>query len=327
MNFLRRFTIAAVAVAGILLTCVPGLTQAQQKYPVKPIRLVLAFGPGSATDIMSRLIATHISETWGQPIVYENRVGAGGSLAAAIVAKATPDGYTLLGTSAAFPITAALRTDLTYDSTKDFAGVSEIGYGTGVIIASPSLGVKSVAELVALAQAKPGFLLFGTAGAGSGTHMSAERFKFAAGIKAQHVAFKGQPEFIIELMAGRVHFASSGLTVALPFIRDGKLTALVVNRPDRSPLLPDVPSIPEVVPGWGRDGALAWLAPAGTPLEIRDRISEAMRRALAQPDVKDRLDKLGFQATPTTPQEHEKNLRADIAAFTKIGRQIGLRQK
>ena len=169
--------------------------------------------------------------------------------------------------------------------------------------------------------------MFGTAGAGSGTHMSAERFKFAAGIKAQHVAFKGQPEFIIEIMAGRIHFANSGLTVALPFIRDGKLTALVVNRPDRSPLLPDVPSIPEVVPGWGRDGATAWLAPAGTPLEIRTRISEAMRRALALPDVKDRLDKLGFQATPTTPQEHEKNLRTDIEAFTKIGRQIGLRSK
>jgi tripartite-type tricarboxylate transporter receptor subunit TctC len=327
MHALKRFAIAAAAVAGIMLACVPGVTQAQQKYPVKPIRLVIAFGPGSATDIMSRLVAANISEVWGQPIVYENRVGAGGSLAAAVVAKATPDGYTLLATSAAFPITAALRTDLSYDSTKDFAGVSEIGYGTGVIIVSPSVGVKSVADLVAMAQAKPGFLLFGTAGAGSGTHMSVERFRFAAGIKAQHVAFKGQPEFIIEIMAGRIHFASSGLTVALPFIRDGKLIALVVNRQERSPLLPDVPSIPEVVPGWGRDGALAWLAPAGTSLEIRTRVSEAMRRALALPEVKDRLEKLGFQPTPTTPQEHEKNLRADIEAFTKIGRQIGLRPK
>ena len=327
MRALGRFAVAAALVAGILPIGAAGLAQAQQKYPAKPIRLVIAFGPGSATDIMSRLIAASISETWGQPIVYENRSGAGGSLAAAVVAKATPDGHTLLATSAAFPIAAALRTDLPYDAIKDFAGVSEIGYGTGVIIVSPSLGVKSVAELAALARAKPGFLLFGTAGAGSGTHMSAERFKFAAGIKAQHVAFKGQPEFIIEIMAGRIHFASSGLTVALPFIREGKLIALVVNRPERSALLPDVPSVPEAVPGWGRDGALAWLAPAGTPLEIRTKLSDAMRRALMLPDVKDRLNKLGFQPTPITPQEHEKNLRADIEVFTKIGRQIGLRQK
>ena len=186
-----RFVIAAAAATGIMLVCVPGTAQAQQVYPAKPIRLVIAFGPGSSTDILSRLIAMKIADAWGQPIVYENRVGAGGSIAATIVAKATPDGYTLLATSAAFPITAALRTDLSYDSIKGFAGVSEIGYGTGVIIASPSLGVKSVAELAALSRAKPGFLLFGTAGAGSGTHMSAERFKFAVGIKAQHVAFKG----------------------------------------------------------------------------------------------------------------------------------------
>lgn len=327
MNALRRFAIAAAAVAGIALACVSGAAQAQQKYPTKPIRLVIAFGPGSATDIMSRLIAANISEAWGQSIVYENRGGAAGTLAAAVVARATPDGYTLLATSSAFPIAAALRTDLSYDPIKDFAGVSEIGFGTGLIIVSPSLGVKSVAALAALAQAKPGFLLFGTAGAGSGTHMSAERFKFAAGIKAQHVAFKGQPEFIIEIMAGRIHFAMTNLVVALPFIRDGKLIALVVNKPERSPLLPDVPSIPEVVPGWGRDGATAWLAPAGTPLEIRTKIGDAMRRALAAPEIKERLDNLGFQPTPTTPQQHEKNLRADIEVFTKIGRQIGLRSK
>lgn len=327
MHALGRFAIAAAAATGILLVTMSGVARAQQEYPAKPIRLVIAFGPGSASDILSRLIAAKMSDAWGQPIVYENRVGAGGSLGAAIVAKAAPDGYTLLATSVSFAINAALRTDLTYDSIKGFAGVSEIGYGTGVIVASPALGVKSVADLVALSKAKPGFLLFGTAGAGSGTHMGAERFKAVTGIKAQHVAFKGQPEFIIEIMAGRIHFASTGLTVALPFIRDGKLVALVVNRPDRSPLVPDVPSVPEAAPGWGRDGAFAWLAPAGTPLAIRTKVSAAMRRALALPDIKERLDNLGFQPAPTTPEEHERNLRADIETFTKIARQIGLRTK
>ena len=327
MVALRSLRPAVVAAVCALLVCVPGVGRAQQNYPTKPVRLVIAFGPGSATDIMSRLIATKISEAWGQPIVYENRVGGGGSLAAAVAAKATPDGYTLLATSAAFAITAALRSDLTYEPLKGFAGVSEIGYGTGAIVASPALGAKSVAELVALSQAKPGFLLFGSAGAGSGTHMSAERFRFAAGIKAQHVAFKGQPEFIIEILAGRIHFASSGLTVALPFIRDGKLIALVINLPERSPLLPDVPAAHEVVPGWGRDGSLAWLAPAGTPLAIRGKVSEAMKHALGLPDIKERLNNLGFTAAPSTPQDHEKNLRADIEAFTRIGQQIGLRPK
>jgi tripartite-type tricarboxylate transporter receptor subunit TctC len=314
---------AAVA-AGFVLAHAQGLAQVQEKYPIKAIRLVVAFTPGSATDLTSRLIATKISEAWGQPFVFENRAGAGGTLAAMVVAKATPDGYTLLATSGAFAIAAALRTDLPYDALKNFAGVSEIGYGTGMIIASPSIGVKSVAELAALSRAKPGFLLFGSAGAGTATHMSAERFRFAAGVEARHVAFKGHPEFVIEVMAGRIHFASSSITVSLPFVREGKLLALAVVTPQRSPLLPDVPTAREVVPGWGRDGSLAWLAPAGTPVAIRAKISEEMKRVLALPDIKERFDNFGFTVAPTTPEQHEKNLRADIESFTKVGRQVGL---
>ena len=315
---------AAVVTSVTLFACAQALAQAQQKYPTKPVRLVVAFTPGSATDITSRLIAQKISDAWGQPIVIENRAGGGSTLAAAVVAKATPDGYTLLATSGAFAITAALRSDLPYDPLKNFAGVSEIGYGTATIVANPSLGVKSVAELAALSQTKPGFLLFGSAGAGTATHMSAERFRHAAGVNAKHVGFKGQPEFVVEVMAGRIHWGSSGVTVSLPFIRDGKLTALVVVTPQRSPLLPDVPAAPEVVPGWGRDGSLAWLAPSGTPLAIRNQISAEMKRVLALPDIKERFDNFGFTLAPSTPEQHEKNLRADIESFTKVGRQIGL---
>ena len=315
---------AAVVASIALVACAQALAQPHQKYPTKPIRLVIAFTPGSATDITSRLIATKISEAWGQPIVIENRAGASGTLAATVVAKATPDGYTLLATSGAFAIAAALRTDLPYDPLKSFAGVSEIGYGTVIIVASPALGVKSVAELAALSQTKPGFLLFGSAGAGTATHMSAERFRHAAGVEARHVAFKGHPEFVVEIMAGRIHFGSSSVTVSLPFIREGKLAALVVVTPQRAPQLPDVPTAREVVPGWGRDGSLAWLAPAGTPLSIRSKIREAMKRALALPDVKERFDNFGYTLAPNTPEQHEKNLRADIESFAKVGRQIGL---
>ena len=325
MHALRGLGTTLLVSAAVALASGPA--QAQQKFPTKPIRVVIAFTPGSATDITSRLIAQKISDAWGQAIVIENRAGAGGTLAATVVAKATPDGYTLLATSGAFAIAAALRTDLPYDALKNFAGVSEIGYGTATIVASPSLGVKSVAELAELSKTKPGFLLFGSAGAATATHMSAERFRFAAGVEARHVAFKGHPEFVVEIMAGRIHFGSSSVTVSLPFIREGKLVALAVVTPQRSPMLPDVPTAREVVPGWGRDGSLAWLAPHGTPLAVRTKISEEMKRVLALPDIKERFDNFGFNVAPTTPGQHEKNLRADIEAFTKVGQQIGLRAK
>ena len=238
-----------------------------------------------------------------------------------------PDGYTLLATSPAFAIAAALNPGLPYDPLKDFAGVSEIGYSTTALVVTPSLGVKTVKELIALAHAKPGFLLFGSAGAGSATHIGAERFRSAAGIKAQHVGFKGQPEFLIEIVAGRIHFGSAGLGPALPFLKDGRLVAIAVATPQRSQLLPDVPAAPEVLPGWGGDGSHAWLAPAATPLAIRAQIGREMARALAHAEVKERLINIGFQIAPTTPEEHEKNLRSDIAAFSRIVKESGLRPK
>jgi tripartite-type tricarboxylate transporter receptor subunit TctC len=318
---------ASIVAVGIAVALVAGPAGAQQKFPGKPIRLVVAFTAGGTPDTLARMIAPRIGEAWGQPVVIENRPGAGGTLAAAIVAKAAPDGYTLLATSPAFAITAALHSSLPYDALKDFAGVAEIGYSTTALVVAPSLGVKSVKELIALAHAKPGFLLFGSAGAGSATHIGAERFRSAAGIKAQHVGFKGQPEFLIEIVAGRVHFGSAGLGPALPFLKDGRLVALAVATPQRSPVLPDVPAAPEVLPGWGRDGSQAWLAPAGTPRAIRAQISREMARALTHPEIKERLTNVGFQIAPSTPEEHEKRLRADIEAFSKVVRDAGLRPK
>jgi tripartite-type tricarboxylate transporter receptor subunit TctC len=326
MDTLQRITIASLIVLGSATA--PGTLLAQQKFPSKPIRLVTAFTPGGTTDILARLIAPGMQEAWGQPLVIEARPGASGTLAASIVAKAAPDGYTLLATSAAFAITAVANSGLSYDPLRDFAGVAEIGYGTTVLVVTPSLGVKSVKELIAHANARPGKpLLFGSVGALSSTHLNAERFRLAAGIKAQHVGFRGQSEFVIEIVADRIHFGSPGLMVALPFIRDGKLVPLVVASLQRAPQLPQVPAAPEVVPGWGRDGSQAWLAPAGTPLAVRRQISKEMARNLALPEVKERLQFLGFHAAPTTPEEHEKNLRADIEIFSRIVREAGLKSK
>lgn len=324
----RAATVAAAAVATLAaLLALPGTARAQQKFPVKPVRIVVAFSAGGTSDILARLITQGMSEAWGQPIVIEPRPGAGGTLATAIVSKAAPDGYTLLATSASFPISAASGAKLPYDPLRDFATVGELGDGTQVLVVSPSLGVKTVKEFIAHAHARQGKLLFGSTGALTSTHLSTERFRSAAGIRATHVAFKGQSEYVIEIVADRVHFGAPGLMVALPLIKDGKLVPLVVATPQRSPLLPDVPAAPEVAPGWGRDGGQAWLAPAGTPIAIRRQISKEMARNLALPDVKARLQNMGFFIAPTSPEEHEKNLRADIAIFTKLVKELGLTGK
>ena len=220
-----------------------------------------------------------------------------------------------------------LNSNAQYDPLKDFAPVAELGYSTTVLVVTPSLGVRTVKELVTLANTKPVKLLFGSVGAGSSTHLTAERFRLAAGFKAQHVGFKGQSEFLIEIIAGRIHFGSSGLIVSLPFIKDGKLVALAVATPQRSPVLPDVPAAPEVLPGWGRDGSQAWLAPAGTPRAVRQQISKELARQLTPPEIRERLQNMGFNVAPTSPEEHEKNLRADFDIFSRLVVEAGLKPK
>ncbi len=321
----RRVGGAAVALAAVL--ALPGMTSAQQKFPVKPIRIVVAFSAGGTSDILARLITQGMGEVWGHPIVIEPRPGAGGTLAATLVSKAAPDGYTLLATSGSFPISVATGQKLQYDPLKDFATVGEIGYGTQVIVVSPALGVKTLKEFIAHAHSRPGKLLFGSTGALTSTHLSTERFIKAVGIRAQHVGFKGQVEYVIEVVADRVHFGAPGLMVALPLIREGKLVPLVTAIPQRSPLLPDVPTAAEVAPGWGRDGSQAWLAPAGTPLAIRQQISREIARNLALPDVKTRLQNMGFFIAHASPEEHEKNLRSDIETFLRLVKELGLTAK
>jgi tripartite-type tricarboxylate transporter receptor subunit TctC len=325
MMWLQRFSISIATTLIIIATGAPAFAQAQQNFPSKPIRLIVPFSTGTGVDINARLTAQKLNESWGQPVVIENRTGGGGRLGAAIVAKAAPDGYTLLWTSAAFTISAALYSDLPYDPKKDFAGVTRIGTGTGVLVVSPALGVKSVQEFIAYAQARPGKIFMGSAGAGSSTHMTGERFKFGAGIKAMHVGFKGVPEFLIEIMAERIHFGIGGLATALPPIRDGKLLALAVTTHERSSLLPDVPALPEVLPGWTREGASALLAPAGTPRPILNKISKEVGRILTLPDIKERMLAMGFLPDPCTPEEHERFLRAQIESFSGIIRLAGLR--
>jgi tripartite-type tricarboxylate transporter receptor subunit TctC len=323
---LHRVTFAS-AIAISVAAAAPGVAYAQQSFPSKSIRLVVPFSPGGTSDLLGRTLGSKMSESWGQAVVIENRTGAGGTIGTGIVAKATPDGHTLLLSSAAFVISAALYSNLPYDALKDFAGVARIGFSTQALIVAPALGVKSTRDLIVLAQAKPGQIIFSSAGVGSSTHMNGERFRLAAGIKVVHVGFKGASDAMLEVLAGRVHYSILGLAGSLQFIKDGRLLALAVGTPQRSPLLPDVPTIAETLPGYARDGSHSLLAPAGTPRPVLNQISKEVKRILELPDVKERLGNFDFVSAPTTPEEHDRILRADIETFSNVVRLAGLRAK
>ena len=316
---------AAVVAAGIAAAAAPALAQAQQKFPTKPVRLVVGFTPGSATDITGRLVASKLSEIWGQPVVIENRTGAGGQLATVMVAKATPDGYTLLMISSAMVVNAVLPAQPMYDLLKDFTGVTQIGIPTSILVVTPTLGVKSLKELIALAHERPGKLLFGTSGAGSGTHMTTELFNMAAGIKGVHVAFKGLPEVLIEIAAGRLNYGVISMGPSLPFILDKRVVPLAQIAAKRSPLLPDVPVMTELLPKFQRDSTHGIIAPAGTPRAIVNQISKDVARVLEFPDVKARMDAIGFERMPLTPEEYDRLLHRLVGSISKVVVAVGMR--
>jgi tripartite-type tricarboxylate transporter receptor subunit TctC len=327
MSALQRVTFFTAVAIGVAVAVAPGDARAQENFPSKPIRFVVPFTAGGGTDVVARMIAQKMNESWGQAVVIENRTGAGGTIGANLVAKATPDGHTLLVSSAAFAISAALHTNLPYDPVKDFTGVTRIGYPTGALVVPPALGVRTVTDLIELASAKPNQLIFSHAGIGSSTHMNGERFRLAAGIKVKQVGFKGGADAIIEVIAGRVQFAIVGLTTTLAHIRDRKLVALAVNTSQRAAQLPDVPTIAETLPGFARDGATSMLAPAGTPPAVLRKISQEVGRILELPDVKERLQNYDYVVAPSTPEEHNKILRAEIDTFAGVVRLAGLRPK
>jgi tripartite-type tricarboxylate transporter receptor subunit TctC len=322
---MRRPVVAAVVAAGVALAATPWAAWAQQKYPSKPVRIVVPFSPGSATDITARMIGPRLGELWAQPVIVENRAGAGGTLAAVAVSRATPDGYTLLLTSAAFAITAALNSNLPYDPLKDFAGVTQVGFTSGVLAVTPGLGARSVKELIALGKAQPDKLLYGSAGVGSGIHMTAERFRMIAGFRAVHVGYRGQPEMLIDIVSGRIHYAFPSLGPVMPFIKDGRVLALAMVTAKRSPLLPDVPAMVEVLPGFERDASHALLAPAKTPRPILNQISRDVARVLAMPEVRQQMQAMSFEPAPTTPEEFDRILRRLIALFSKVADAAGMR--
>ena len=327
MRVVQRVMIETAIAAGVALAAA-GSAQAQQNFPTKPIRLVVGLAPGGTLDTLARITGQKMSENWGQPVVVENRAGASTVISANIVAKAPPDGYTLLVILGSFPAAAATIPKLPYDPVRDFAGVAQYGYGTGVLVVAPALGVRSTKDLLALAHEKPGQLIAGTIGAGSANHLGMERIRLAAGIKLGFVAFKGGPDAVIQVVGGRVHFTVQSLLSSYSFIKDGRVLALAVTLPQRAPQLPDVPTLAETLPDFKRnETSYGLLAPAGTPRSVVNRINKEVARVLELPDVKERLDLVGFYIEPAAPEEYDKILRRQIELLSKVAKDAGLLTK
>jgi tripartite-type tricarboxylate transporter receptor subunit TctC len=324
MRALQGATFATLIAIGIAVAAAPGA--AAQNFPTKPVRMIVPFTAGSASDLLARRVAPKMSDNWNQQVVVDNRGGGGGTLGSSIVAKATPDGYTLLVHSIAFAMNAALYSKLPYDPLKDFAPVSQIVISTSLLVVAPTLGVKSVKELIALAKQKPGQLTFSSSGVGSGTHLNGEQFRFAAGIDVVHVPYKGVPEPLIDTIAGRIDYFLPPLVPSLPFIRDGRLLALAVSTARRTPVLPDVPTIAEAaLPGYEFQAWFGVFAPAGTPRPVVEKISREIARIVELPDIKKQFLNQGEEGRPSTPEEFTRFIRAEIEKYSKVVKLAGIR--
>ena len=296
-------------------------------YPNKPIRVVIGFSAGGVVDVSLRIIGQKLSDAWKQQVVADNRPGAGGVIAAQIVHNANHDGYTLLSVSAAHVIAPVLYAKIPYDTLKDFKGVALTVTVPNVLVVSPSLGVKSARELVAMAKAKPGQLLYSSGGIGSGVHFSAELFNNLTAIEVRHVPFKGIPEAFTEAITGRVQYTFSPVSSVLPFMKDGKVIALGVTTATRAVAMPNVPTLAEAgVAGYRWDPWFGVLAPAKTPRSIVNKLNAEIRRIVGLPDVKERWDAMGAEvAPPMSPDEIDRYLAEQVALVAKLAKAANIK--
>src|SRR4051812_15590698 len=295
-------------------------------FPTKPVRVIVAFPPGGVPDIVARTLMPKLGELWGQPVVVENRPGAGGTVAAMAVARATPDGSTLLVHSAGYAINAALSQTLPYDPQRDFVHVAPLASQAMLLVVSPAAAVRGVAELIAAAKARPGELAYGSAGIGSGGHFSAEKFRIAAGIEVLHVPYKGGADAINDTMAGRLSFTFNTITLALPYVNDGRLVALGVTGAARSSLLSAVPTLAEAaLPGFEYTFWNGVWAPAGTPAAVCEQLARELAEIVATAEVRERLARLGADPMAMTPADFARFVRREIENAQRIVRVSGIK--
>jgi tripartite-type tricarboxylate transporter receptor subunit TctC len=300
---------------------------AAQDYPTRPIRIVTPLSVGSQTDIIGRLVAQKMNENWRQPVIVDNRPGGAGGIAGSILVKSAPDGHTLMIYSDGHAVNAALNAAaLPFDTLRDIARVSMVASFPSILVVAPSLGVKSMKELIALAKSKPGTFSFGSAGIGGGVHFSGEMFKIAAGLDAVHVPFKGMPEALADTMTGRIQYTFTSPGPALPLLREGRLLALAVASSQRSPVFPNVPTTAEAgLPGFEYDLWQGLFAPAGTPRAIIAQLNKEVTRVMSLPDVRETLLKQAVVHRPNTPEEFDRFVRTEVAKLTNVVKVAGIK--
>jgi tripartite-type tricarboxylate transporter receptor subunit TctC len=322
MTFIKPFA------AALLALCAATSASSAQNYPSRNITAIIPFAAGNANDITARIVFEQLSKQLGQPIVIEGRPGAGGTIGVGQAARAEPDGYTILFHSATFSASYVTRKTLPYDTLNDFVAVAPVGISPSVLVAAPSKGYKTAADLIKAAKAKPGELNFASAGIGAASHLAAEKFIAASGIKVQHIPFKGPVEAMAEVMAGRIDFYFLPIAPALPQIKQGTVTALAVSSDKRAPQLPDVPTTAEI--GFPKAAYAFWngtFVPAKTPRAIIDKLHAEHAKAVADPTVKERLAKMGIEPLVMSQPDFEKYFKADVRDTEQLAKAAGIEKQ
>jgi tripartite-type tricarboxylate transporter receptor subunit TctC len=315
------------ACAAVLLSCFAAAGDAAaQSFPARPVRYIMPLPAGSETDIFARVLAKHLAESWGQPVLVENRPGGGTTIATEAAAKAPPDGHVFMHAITSLGINATLYPKLSYDTLKDFACITQIGNLYSVLLAHPSFPAKSVADLVKLAKARPGDISYATGGAGTANHIATEALRAAAGINIVHVPYKGTSQAVLDVLPGRVPLLGTILVEALPYIQTGKLRVIATTNPKRAPSLPDVPTVGETLPSY-RAGTGFWavITRAGTPPAVLNRLNGDVVKGLQAPDVRARLTAADVEIVGSAPAECDVFVREQVATWGAIVKASGAR--
>lgn len=319
---MKLLCIPAVALAAFTTAA---YSQDAANYPSRPIRVIVPFAPGGGLDITTRLIAQKLTEKWGQNIVVDSRPGAATIVGTQIASKAAPDGYTLLMITTTFAINPGLRSKLPYDPVQDFTPVTQLNSQPNVIVVAPSFAARSVKDLIAMAKAKPGELTFASPGAGSAPHLSAEMFQRAAGVSMIHVAYKGIPPAVTDVLGGRVAMLFTTTISAAPHIKAGKLRAVAITSAKRQASMPDVPTVGETLPGYRAEAFQGMVAPAGVPQPIVNKLSAEVARIVQLPEVTQRFQLDGAEAVGSTPKEFAAFLKAEMQKWSKVIKDAGIK--
>jgi len=325
-KLLRALRLLPLAVLGTALVPWPAPAQTSDAWPSRPLRFILPFPPGGGTDILGRLIAERMTASLGQPVVTENRGGAGGNVGAEAAARSAPDGYTIVLVAPSLAISTSLYSKLSYDPVKDFAPISLVAKVPNVMVTHPSVPAGTLAEFIRLAKTKPGEMNFGSGGSGTSNHLAGELFNIVAGVKLVHVPYKGVNLAMNDVLSGQIHLVVIGVPAAAPHIKAGKLRALALVAPQRAAALPEVPTVAEAgLPNFEVTTWYGILAPAGTPKAIVTRLNAELVKAMHAPDLKERLAAMATDPATSTPEEFADYIKREIAKWGEVVRQAGLK--